>query len=350
MVRPYILCILVTLLYVASSSAQSPRKGRVSAQAPPAVSNIRQFDLKNFTYRVKHADGQAMAVRLSNGSHVERERNGTITFSTGVSHLAYGDLTGDGRDEAVVVLTSSEGGSGYGSQGFIYTLQSGHPSLLTEFDGGAREDATLGARIENGLLIVDRGEFLEGDAPCCPVHYRSHSYRWDGSRLIEVGRSYIKTKTEPDSVPAVSVTPRDSAHNADGNWERFFANFRTAVQKRDRVALLQMMAPDFTYSCCDNPDTNGNDETRDEALRNWDNPKIRGWDRLSKAIAQGTAPEAAWRAPRGGTATRRIAPPSANRKDFYGWDPIKKEYKGWAAVFELRNNRWYFVSFEEPGE
>src|ERR1700730_6302672 len=145
-----------------------------------------------------------------------------------------------------------------------------------------------------------------------------------------------------------SVTNRRSSSSsvASGNWEGFYAAFRTAVQKRDRVAMLEMMAPDFTYSCCDNPDTNGNGETRDEALRNWDNPKVRGWDRLSKVIAQGTVPEAAWRTPRGGTATRRIAPPSANRKDFYGWDPIKKEYKGWAAVFELRNNRWYFVSFE----
>lgn len=152
----------------------------------------------------------------------------------------------------------------------------------------------------------------------------------------------IKTAVRP-------ITPRGASINQD--WDTFWNAFRVAVQARDRKALMNMMVRDFRYDCCDNPDTNNNGDTRDEAFRLWDNPKVHGWQRLNTAIAQGAVPEAAWRSAGNGSRNeRRVAPSAANRKDFVRYDRIRKEYSGWAAVFELRNGRWYFISFEVPGE
>jgi hypothetical protein len=57
---------------------------------------------------------------------------------------------------------------------------------------------------------------------------------------------------------------------AEQPWPAFFTALRTAVQKRNRVALSEMMSPEFTFDCCDNMDENGNGEIRDEAFRRWD--------------------------------------------------------------------------------
>lgn len=78
-----------------------------------------------------------------------------------------GDLDGDGRDEAVVVLAQSSGGSG------TYN----YLAALSRADDGVRNVATVAlgdrvairsARIDGGTLRVSVLRAGEGDAMCCP--------------------------------------------------------------------------------------------------------------------------------------------------------------------------------------
>jgi hypothetical protein len=112
---------------------------------------------------------------------------------------AYGDLTGDGLDEAAVVLYFTGGGSGAFSKGFVFAARAGRLILLATFEGGDRADGGIrGVRIENGILSVRRNEPERMNGVpvglCCPVYLITTRYRWDGNRLVPVG--------EPEKVEA----------------------------------------------------------------------------------------------------------------------------------------------------
>src|SRR5690349_14039998 len=60
------------------------------------ITQIQQVDFKNFTFnRIKGAE----AIRFIDGRYT-----GTDNLHYAVKRIAYGDLTGDGIDEAVVLL------------------------------------------------------------------------------------------------------------------------------------------------------------------------------------------------------------------------------------------------------
>lgn len=134
-------------------------------------------------------------------------------------------------------------------------------------------------------------------------------------------------------------TSRSRNTGGDKSWQQFYAELQNAVRKRDRAALREMMPPDFVYNCCDSIDSNGNGETRDEAFRDWDNPKVRGWSALNRVLAQGVVPESGWLVQSNNKLPRRVAPPQAVKG---------KYYRNWIAEFELRQGRWYFISFQVP--
>lgn len=124
-----------------------------------------------------------------------------------------------------------------------------------------------------------------------------------------------------------SQTPAAKAA-AQKAWPAFFTKFRAAVNKRDREALTSMMAKDF----------NGPPHTPEEVFKQWDDPKVGGWAKLSRTLAQGAVmagpPE------EGDPAQERpsmIAPPAAERS---------KSYRGWNAAFMFaEDGKWYCVQF-----
>lgn len=165
---------------------------------PKPVHNIRQVDFKNFVY---NADGETVRVRRGHGSYSER---GDMDFAYSVERVqvSYGDLTGDGRDEAAVTLHYYDGGgTGAFSKGFVFTLRRGRLALLTHFEGGDRAAGGIReAAVEGGLLRVRRNEPERmNDVPvglCCPVSVITTRYRWDGRALVQVGKP---EKVEVDS-------------------------------------------------------------------------------------------------------------------------------------------------------
>ena len=142
--------------------------------------------------------------------------------------------------------------------------------------------------------------------------------------------------------------PRLSARQsvAERAWPAFFKSFRSAVEKRDRVALKNMMVADFFFSAGDGDDNHDGD-SRDEAFEFWDNPHVRGWQALERTLAKGTATRARWwgSSTDGKHRPGRVAPPAANiRKNTAGPRPTID----WLAFFEFREDgRWYCTSFSE---
>ena len=98
-----------------------------------------------------------------------------------VQSIAYGDLDGDGIEEAVVSLQSvCEGGP---SDGLIYHMTAAGPRIAATFLTPKR----FGTRIENGLLELRTGIFAPDEGQCCPTMVRVTQYRLQEDELVAVG-------------------------------------------------------------------------------------------------------------------------------------------------------------------
>ncbi len=167
----------VILLCVTNSSAQSRTKRPNTKARTKVITDIRQANLGKVGKTINSPTGG---------------------FSR-VDKIVYGDLTGDEKEEAVVVITESGGGSGVDSSAMIYTLQNGRLEKLKSRDregygpyegivGGDRGRGGIrNVRIERRLLFVeqyapDDENYSKG--PYEPVFIDIVTYQWNGSIFV----------------------------------------------------------------------------------------------------------------------------------------------------------------------
>lgn len=160
----------------------------VSAQSP-TPGDIHSVDFRNFRYYpawLNEEGPRKVSVKAVNGSYTKKTPDEEITFK--VNDVVYGDLNGDGLDEAVVLTVCNTGGSIWADDGFLYTMRNGKPTLLSYIQGGDRANGGIrGAWIEGGLLRVERlgnrlsqaigAEFID-----------TTTYRLSASKLLRVGK------------------------------------------------------------------------------------------------------------------------------------------------------------------
>jgi hypothetical protein len=167
-----------------------------SAQSSPARS-IRDVDFKNFTYS-KLPTGKCSRmsrIRVRGGRYGSNQN-----FSHGVAPLGgcwelnvyqviYGDVTGDGREDAIVVLYAEMHGTEASNDVFIYTLKHNRPMLLWKFATGDRaEGGLIKTYAQSGKLVVELagqnkfigGRLYGGDCTgaCQPPFFTRSTYQW----------------------------------------------------------------------------------------------------------------------------------------------------------------------------
>ena len=173
----------------------------ISAQAQ---SDIRKVDFKNFTYEPLCAGGETEKVTVKNGEiSAERKIDGEYTerFYFEVFHIAYGDVDGDKNDEAVILSVCNTGGTGQFTEGFVYTLKNGKPSLLARIEGGDRGfGGLLSAKVEKGLLVVESNDAGNFGANCCADFIETIKYRWNGENLVQEGKPSWREKEPSERI------------------------------------------------------------------------------------------------------------------------------------------------------
>lgn len=191
-----LMAVVVAMLPVAQ--AASPR-------------SIRDIDFRNFSYPSLPTGKCWMnSVRVRNGKYGSmknfspgRTPKGGC-WSVDVAPIEYGDVTGDGREEALAVLYAEVGVTESSEDVFIYALKNEKPTLLWKFATGDRADGGL-RRIyaENGQLVVElagKNKIIGGDlyAPdgtltgaCCPTVFTRTKYRWIRGRFVRSGESEV---------------------------------------------------------------------------------------------------------------------------------------------------------------
>ncbi|MEO8648589.1 MAG: hypothetical protein ABI539_05425 [Acidobacteriota bacterium] len=164
----------------------------------PAVlgqTDIRKVDFKNFTYKAYCAGEAPENVTVKNGEFLkETPMDGYVDrFYFNIYSVNYGDLTGDGRDEAIVLTVCNTGGTGNFSEGFIYTFEAGKPKLFSRIAGGDRAYGGLrSASIANGILTIESNDPGELGASCCPESIITNQYRLRGGKLIAAAKSVTR--------------------------------------------------------------------------------------------------------------------------------------------------------------
>jgi hypothetical protein len=159
---------------------------------PDAPSDLHAVDFRNYVY--SRLDG--VRVRVRDGEwRLPIAEDALSAEALGVDDVAFGDLTGDGRDEAVVSLSESSGGTGRFTFANVYTPGTPSPRRVGRIPSGDRADGGLaGVRIVSGRIEVDRiGHDRGGAMDPEWVETEVWSLRGEGIRLdrTERRRAYL---------------------------------------------------------------------------------------------------------------------------------------------------------------
>lgn len=139
--------------------------------ASGAPDGLTEDVLANLEYEIDGA-----AVPLSDGRYQVKPSATAASFEANVSlgsWRAYGDLNGDGTEDAAVVLVDAPGGSG------VFTFLA---AVLGGGDGPRAEAATAlgdrtqidGVQVEDGVIVVAGKTHGPDDPMCCP----SQAFQW----------------------------------------------------------------------------------------------------------------------------------------------------------------------------
>jgi hypothetical protein len=98
----------------------------------------------------------------------------------------FGDLDGDGADEAVLVVYFNGGGTGRFTGIDVYAMRDGKEAVLGSIPGGDRGDGGISdVKLEGKVVMVDRMMSMEGDGACCPSKVQHERWTWDGKAFVE---------------------------------------------------------------------------------------------------------------------------------------------------------------------
>jgi hypothetical protein len=166
--------LLVLLLISLAACSQKP---------PPPPLTVEA--LMNADYHSEWpADGVA---ELKDGQYEEEIVPGAASKLVIVVYpemYAFGDLNGDGVDDAAVVLATSAGGSGTFISLEAVVNEQGTPKHVASAQLGDRARINSLA-IESGRVTVNLVTHGPNDPMCCPTQEASQEYKLQGNALVQ---------------------------------------------------------------------------------------------------------------------------------------------------------------------
>ncbi len=184
-------CLATALAGCAASRADPP----VAVASPESTDAPGLAELKNATY--SGFEEPAEPVTLANGHwegkpYVEGAAvRPAVTFVR--DFRLVGDLDGDGRDEAVVLLATSTGGSGE----IIYLAVVGRDGDRIKNRATARVGDRVklrAGRIEGGKIFLDVLQAGPEDAACCPGELATRGWQLGADGLTEISTGIATTR------------------------------------------------------------------------------------------------------------------------------------------------------------
>jgi len=172
--------------------------------APTQSREIRMFDFRESVYPWDEPSGvpsmwrwmstsSERGIRLNDGRYSFHESNPPQPEPEGaeriqLTSITYGDLNGDGKEEAAVALNYGSGGTANWDYVYIYSYQRNVLKLMARLESGSRADNGLvRVSIENGNLVLDFADPERRVGDCCSMGFIRSRFRWQKGRFVEVG-------------------------------------------------------------------------------------------------------------------------------------------------------------------
>lgn len=200
--------------------AESPKNSKLETKSTPVilqtsksqtVTDLKKVEFENFTFDVR-----GEKIKLKNGVQVgacKKDGDGIesgVIWSLEKENIEYGDLDGDGRDEALIALSAEPCGGNMPANDavLVLTIKDGRVTQLPIFDYSSepcepdQKDCDLTPRpgvsvsydAQEKAIVVESYYFTEEDALCCPSVSREIWYKWDGSNFVETKKGKLTKK------------------------------------------------------------------------------------------------------------------------------------------------------------
>lgn len=173
-VIPIILCLFLTLLPFQATSA-----GGIKSNS----ATLTVDELKNGEYLSEFTAGGK--VKLNDGVYKEKNApdSSTELIVTLSNKMAFGDLNGDGEEDAAVVLITDPGGSGTFHFLAVVINQNGSPdNVASQLLGDRVKIKNLSIR--SGEIAVEMITHGPSDPLCCPTLETTLDYQLQGDKLV----------------------------------------------------------------------------------------------------------------------------------------------------------------------
>jgi hypothetical protein len=163
----------------------------VPTVAAPSVPALTAEMLANFTYLTPYTPDSRLP--LQNGQFDMNQEDPPAKVFSRLSTTAFGDLNGDGAEDAVAVLATNTGGTGTFFDLIALLNQNGAPLQIATTSFGDRQ-FVKGLRIENGLIILDYMTQGPQDGACCPSQHNLRTYILEGGRLSLTSEQILESE------------------------------------------------------------------------------------------------------------------------------------------------------------
>lgn len=231
-----------------SLPAETYSKPEPSPAASPAMPNLQsefvndknstsdsplaKFDFKNYTYplprgwqnpddsdvTLKNGVLAPVSVAVNDDMSDEEKIEAKSERRIGMSYVTtkYMDVTGDGKDEALVVLKVETAGSAIPQFVYVYDWKDDKPELIWYFRTGDRADGGLKSMsVQNGLFVVElfgQDRFLLGatetgkitgdfEQLCCPTYFTRTYYKWNSKNFLMNPKRLTYLTADPNAPP-----------------------------------------------------------------------------------------------------------------------------------------------------
>jgi hypothetical protein len=172
-----------------------------------AQKSIRQVDFKNFNYPLsgpllghselkwlgnpKDGYSNRKPIHLVNGDDLEKvssfvmdgqEYSQFAGFT--LQTVDFADVTGEGKEDAIIVLRYLTGGTQTTNYVYIYSFADGKPKLLAYCHTGSRADSGL-SRVygERGKLVFELSDLKKSIGDCCSSGFVRTRYQWQNGQF-----------------------------------------------------------------------------------------------------------------------------------------------------------------------
>lgn len=193
----------------------------------PDLTTVRQIDWLNRGYDF---DGEQVTVTDGRADRPFAGGQKAPFFQARV--MDYGDLTGDGVEDAAIVLDWSNGSTATYSTAQFFTIEQGMVRLLAGLPTGDRGDGgQVEVDVQDGRAVVIRNAVeTSGVGVCCATHRVKQIWTWTGGGLVEDESSRERLPLSSNGAPPT------------GFWVEAIGlpeTFGPEVQLTDRVSPSQ---------------------------------------------------------------------------------------------------------------